>query len=366
MTRARSPSATEPRPSASRAATVAAPASRPATPGPRAGRVSLQARAIRARWDPSCGHLPSLVIGGAAVLWAAPWRDAPAIQSDGTIPVVDRRLGGTFACAPFRRDDVDGGPPHGRAANAPWRLVRASPSSLTAAVALARGHLTARIALRDDHPVLYQTHILDLDAPCTFAHHPMFRARGGATMTTSATRARTFPGMEAPGTERLPPDAEIAVADLEALPTAPGTDFVTLLHPPGLGWTAIARHAEGDTILTLKRSAQLPVTNLWLWNGGRDGPPWDGPPWDGARPGVIGVEDGICAGADGFRAALEGTARLTGIALAFPPGRHVVAHAIVRLDGAAPVRAVRLDAGALRVETDAGAQSVPFDGGHLG
>ena len=321
---------------------------------------TLAARGIRAVWDATCGHLPVLEIDGAPVLWSAPWRDDPAVQADASIPPVDRRLGGTFACAPFGRDDAEGGPPHGAAANAPWRLLRASPSALTATVALARGRLAARIALRDGHPVLYQTHRLDLTAPCTFAHHPMIRAAGGAAMTTSATAARTFPAMEAPGVERLPPDAALDPAELETLPTAPGTDFVTLVHPPGLGWTAIARHAEGDTILFLRRAAQLPVTNLWLWNGGRDAAPWDG-----AAPGVIGVEDGICAGADGFRAALDGTSRLAGIPLVLPPGRHVVPHAIVRLTGASPVRRVAVEPGALHVATDAGGLRVPFDGGHL-
>lgn len=320
----------------------------------------LHARGATAEWEPGCGHLPRLVLGGAEVLWAAPWRDDPAVQADRAIPMVDRRLGGTFACAPFGRDDVDGGPPHGAPANAPWRVLRAAPSALVAQVAMPRGRVTARIALRDNHPALYQTHRLDLLAPCTFAHHPMIRAAGGAAMTTSATRARTFPRMEAPGVERLPPDAALDPAEIERLPEGPGTDFVTLIHPPGLGWTAIAREAEGDAIVFLKRAERLPVTNLWLWDGGRDGPPWAG-----RRCGVIGVEDAACAGADGFRAALDGASRVTGVPLALPAGRHHVAHAIVRIAGCGPVRGLRLEPGRLVAETRAGPRAVPFDAGHL-
>ncbi len=299
-------------------------------------------------------------IGGAEVLWSAPWRDDPAVQADAAIPRVDRRLGGSFACAPFGHDDVDGGPPHGRALNEAWRLVRASSSALTARAALGRGRIEATVALRDGHPALYRTDRLDLDAPCTFALHPMLRARGGAAMTTSARPARTFPHREAPGVERLPPDAAIPVADLERLPEGPGTDFASLSHPPGLGWTAIARAAEGDTVVFRKRAEQLPLTNLWLWNGGRDGSPRDG-----AMLGVIGVEDAVCAGADGFRAALEGTSRIAGVPLVLPAGRHVGPTAIVRTLGASPVRAVRLDGDRLRLDTDAGPREVAFDGGHL-
>lgn len=320
----------------------------------------LHARGASAEWEPGCGHLPRLTLDGAEVLWAAPWRDDPEVQADATIPLVDRRLGGTFACAPFGRDDVDGGPPHGRPANAPRRVLRASPSALVAHVAMPRGTLVAHLALRDGHPALYQRHVLDLHAPCTFAHHPMIRAREGATMTTSARSARTFPAMEAPGVERLPPDAVLAPADLERLPEGPGCDFATLIQATGLGWTAIARRAEGDAILFLKRAEQLPLTNLWLWDGGRDGPPWGG-----RREAVIGVEDAACAGADGFRAALDGTSRIDGVPLALLPGRHVLSHAIVRIAGCGPVCDLRLGPDALEVETDGGPRSVPFDGGHL-
>ena len=325
---------------------------------------------MRATWEPGCGHLPDLTIDGAPVLHAAPWRDTAEIQADRTIPVVDRRLGGTFACAPFGADDVDGGPPHGHAANGPWHLLRAAPGALRAARALARGRMTATLALRDGHPALYQTHVLDLDAPCTFAHHPMLAAAQGATLTTSpVTEALVFPTAE-PGGAPLFDRPQRAVGhrltrpggdwNWRVYPDRPCEEFVALVHPPGPAWTAVARPARGDTILFLKRAEQLPLTCLWISNAGRAGRPWNG-----RHVGVLGVEDARCAGAEGFAAALSGRGMVRGVPLTFAPGRHVVPHAILRLPGVHAVRAIHAAAASLRVETKGGAVAVPFDPGHL-
>jgi hypothetical protein len=289
---------------------------------------------------------------GVPVLWSAPWRDDPAVQADAAIPPVDRRLGGTFACLPFGRDDLDGGPPHGPTANAPWRVLRRSAAALTARTHGPRGTVTATLALRDGHPALYQTHRLDLDAPATFAHHPMLS--GARRVTHGPARAvHSFPPQEATGVERWAPDRRHP--RLPDLPDGRGTDFATIVSEPGLGWTAVTRAA--DTILFLRPAAILPVTNVWLWNGGRAGPPWNGAALD-----VAGVEDGICAGADGFAAALRPN-RIAGegVPTALGPGRHVIPHAIVRLPRAVTVEAVALDGDRLLT----GGLSVPFDAGHL-
>ncbi|MEM8825018.1 MAG: hypothetical protein AAGF30_15530 [Pseudomonadota bacterium] len=314
--------------------------------------ISLSARGIRATWEPGCGHLPDLVIGGVPVLWAAPWRDDPAIQADQGIPKVDRRLGGTFTCLPFGRDDLDHGPPHGAPANGPWRLRARAPGALTATCSTPRGRVSAQIALRDGHPVLYQTHVLDLTAPATFAHHPMIQ--GVHAITHSPARAvHTFPSMEPPGVERWPPDTRSAALPL--LPDGPGTDFATIVSEPGLGWTAATR--ASDTILFLRPSKILPVTNIWLWNGGRVGPPWRGQALD-----ICGVEDAICAGAAGFAAALDDNRiAAEGVPTALASGRHVIPHAIARLPDATIVESVDITPDSLT----AGGVTIPFDGSHL-
>lgn len=314
----------------------------------------LQARGIIAHWEQGCGHLPRLEIGGAPVLWSAPWREDWDVQGDASIPMVDRRLGGTFACAPFGRDDVDGGPPHGGAANAPWHRQRASPASLTATRRIGRGHLTARIALRDDHPVLYQTHILDLDRPCTFAHHPILQAKDGATLSTNATTMLTFDA-EAPFLSQGIRTCDV----IREVPTAPHEDFATLTGAGPLGWTALARRAEGDTVVSLRRTSQFPVTNLWFSNGMRPGL------WRGARN-LIGIEDAICAGADGFAAALTGNRVADeGLPTALPPGCHVLPHALLRVPGCHRITDITLGKGTLHLHTVGDTILHPFDETHF-
>ncbi|WP_299814993.1 hypothetical protein [uncultured Jannaschia sp.] len=324
---------------------------------------TLSARGIRAVWEPGCGHLPELEIDGAPVLWSAPWRDDAAIQSDPAIPVVERRLGGTFVCLPFGHDDFGGGAIHGAAANGPWRIARAGTSALTATCATPYGRVAAGIAVRDDHPVLYQTHILDLAAPATFAHHPVLHCAEGGRLSAPPPRAVLTFDAEAPVFARNARAGgwEIDGRDLRDLPRETCEDFATIVANPGLAWTALARHAEGDTILSLRRAEQLPVTNVWMSNGARAHAPWH------RQRGLVGIEDAICAGAEGFAAARDGTSRVAaeGVPTCLPPGRHVIRHALLRLDGCHEVTDLRPDGDTLAIGLRSGTRRVPFDGGHF-
>ncbi|MEL7184149.1 MAG: hypothetical protein AAFY65_17355 [Pseudomonadota bacterium] len=330
--------------------------------------IHLSACNACATWEPGCGHLVDLQIGGAPVLGPAPWRQEAEIQANAAIPMVDRRLGGTFVCAPFGQDDLDHGPPHGFAANGRWHVIRRAPGSVVARRDLTRGAITAQIALRDDHPVLYQTHILDLDAPCTFAHHPILSMAAGGRLSMSAVRAVLTFAAEAPV---LPQGARTGTLyfdgppshDLRDVPVTVSEDFATVVtDQPDLAWTALARHAEGDTVLCLRVGRQLPVTNLWFSNGARRTAPWLG-----RYGGRLGIEDGRNAGAEGFGAALAGRTRVgaEGVPTAFPPGRHVIPHALVHLAQPLEVRDIVIEPGHLVLSTDAGTRAVPFDEGHF-
>ncbi|MGB3407660.1 MAG: hypothetical protein WBA67_09210, partial [Jannaschia sp.] len=211
-----------------------------------------------------------------------------------------------------------------------------------------------------------------LDAPCTFAHHPMLRlSRGGRIAVGAAARIHTFDVAEEPGHDFYL-RGQAATGDMletrngphpwRDYPATACEDFLAVVGgATGLGWTAVQRRGEGDTILFLKRAEQLPLTCLWISNGGRDHRPWDG-----EHRGVLGVEDAVCAGADGFAAALSGRTRLSGsgVRLCLPRGRHVIPHAIVRIPGCLEVTEVTCGE-TLRLETDDGPRHVPFEKGHF-
>ena len=198
--------------------------------------------------------------------------------------------------------------------------------------------------------------MLDLTAPCTFAHHPMFHLADGGRLSATPQATLTF-AAEAPFHPQHSrfegfPDS------LRDYPDAPCEDFLTLVDGPG--WTALARHAENDTILTLRRADQLPATNIWISNGARAQPPWSG------VRGIIGIEDAICAGAERFAAALDAN-RVTeeGVATALLPGRHVIAHAIARIPGCHDIRSVTPGPDSLTMRTAAETITIPFDGTHF-
>jgi hypothetical protein len=79
-------------------------------------------------------------------------------------------------------------------------------------------------------------------------------------------------------------------------------DFVMLVEAEGskLGWAAALRPDRADLFLSLKNPAVLPVTFLWLSNGGRDYRPWSG-----RHLGVLGVEEGCSLFGDGHKASIE-------------------------------------------------------------
>lgn len=295
---------------------------------------------------------------------------------EGLAPV-EAGLEGDFLSAPFGRDDLEpGGSIHGPAANSVWDVVsvRQAPEGAEAVLALRAPVRGARIfkhlQLFAGVPFLRQTHRIEGGSgSLTLAHHPMIRFTGRGWLSFSPKRAALTGLHVEPGRHRLLPGARgddfgalpgvagpvslreypggdwgVSGTDTEAIhiPYANGNgqeqragheDFLTLVEAPGaaLGWTAALREAEDDLVLVLKDPAELPVTMLWLSNGGRDRAPWDG-----RHVGVLGIEDGITAGDEGNRAA-AGVNRISaeGVAscLSLAPGR---VHRVRHLLGAVP------------------------------
>ncbi len=328
--------------------------------------------------DPAVGNIPSWTVLARAPLHAAPWRDDPAVQDDPAMEPVNKRLAGDFLCAPFCADNVDHGPMHGLSANTPWDVLETGESHATLGLrATIRGaRITKHVRLTG--PVLYQTHVLDGgQGRLSLAHHPMTRMAAGGRLCFSPKRmALTDPAPQYAGhnlwaLNQMQPDLSMPCEDgsdwdLHDYPLAHKIeDFVILVEAreSRLGWTVVMRNAEDDMLVVLKDPRILPITMMWVSNGGRDFPPWNG-----VHTGVLGVEDGCAAGASGgFAAALEDN-RLSalGVPTALTLGGQItVRHAMVSLPrppGWSDVKSVTITGGHLTLtDVGGGKISVPFD-----
>ena len=296
------------------------------------------------------GHICDLTLNGITPLHRAPWIDAPEVQRDTSIPLVERGLQGDFFCAPFGKSDLIDGPIHGMTANSPWEVIAQTDSRvvLRLRVDVMGAQIEKTVALEGG--ALFQTHrIIGGSGGLTVAHHPMVRMAQGADLSYSAKALAVTPDHPLePGRNWLRYLAQTtdlkrfpgrdSLVDLTRYPDQPGhEDFVTLIEADGaaLGWTAISRHAEKDLIVIVKDPRVLPVTMLWFSNGGRDYAPWNG-----RHRGVLGIEDGCAAGAAGHRAAVEqGLAARFGVPTCLRLGdTHVIEHAIYTVPLAQSVR----------------------------
>jgi hypothetical protein len=305
--------------------------------------IHLQDGDSRLSLDPVVGNIPAWRAGARQPLHCAPWRDEPAVQDDPAIAMVNKRLAGDFFCMPFGRDDVAGDPPHGHTANSAWDVL-----SQDAGAAHLRLSVPVRGAQIDKHVVisgaaLYQTHRISGGAGrVSFAHHPMARMAKGGRLSFSPKRAAlTDPAPQYAGHGLWALNqARTALWlacddgrdwDLRHYPARHRVeDFCLLVEAPGatLGWTVLMRDAEDDMLVVLKDARTMPVTMIWVSNGGRDFSPWNG-----RHTGVIGIEDGCAAGGSGLADAL-GDNRITamGVPTAIDLSQpHVIRHAMLSL-----------------------------------
>lgn len=317
-------------------------------------------------------------------LHSAPWLNNPTVQNDPDIPMVEKQLSGDFFCAPFGASR--GAPIHGWTANSVWEVEevvqsgRAAVARLTLSRPVNGARIEKELRLRKGEPLLYQSHrIAGGHGGLSVAHHPMIRMAGGGRLCFSPKRvALTGDEPLEPGRNWLSYPAQSAdlsrfpgrdgPVDLHYYPKAQGNeDFVTLIEAPGnsLGWTAVLRAVERDIVFVLKDPRVLPVTMLWYSNGGRDTAPWCG-----QHTGVLGIEDGCTAGAEGQEAA-EGDNPIArhGVPTVLPLAMDRV-HVVRQVIGAVPcpdgwqaVADIRLDRSTLSLFSDTGAAvHLPFDG----
>ncbi|MCA0029469.1 hypothetical protein [Mesorhizobium sp. B263B2A] len=352
---------------------------------------TIKARGISVSLDLTVGHIADMTVDGDGrrlkPLHRAPWVDAgETLPND--LPQGTVRLSGDFLCAPFSRSDVEDAPLHGWPANSAWDITESSATDGGWRAVLRLRHkvmgasVDKILTLIDGHPFLYQEHVFSGGhGAISVAHHPMTAMKGGGRLAFSPKRFAATPAdpLEPdPARGRVMLAYPARSADLGHFPAAAGgtrdltdyrmddrrEDFVTLIEADhgGPGWTALARKAEGDLVLVLKNPAELPVTMLWLSNGGRDYAPWSG-----RHLGVLGIEDGRAA--VGHAASIgDNWLKREGVATAFALGdsfsfRHVIG--AMPLPGGEPPQEVVTADGRMRLSAGGSTWDVPFDSDFL-
>lgn len=357
---------------------------------------TLAAAGNRVTVDTEIGHLRALELshGGRSIspLHVAPWTSDAPIDRLAALAPTEQALAGDFLCAPFCANDIEGGPIHGWTANAPWRLTSESSGAALAEATftLSRpvmgAEVTKRLRFRAGEPFLYIAHTFTGGSGrLPIGHHAMIRVADTAAISYSP-KALVFTGDDAPETDpargrsllKYPTRSDdlhaVALAaggtaDLGSYPFAEGhEDVVSLLEGDGssLGWTAAVREAEDDIVLLLRNARLLPMTSLWMSNGGRYYAPWNS-----RHTRVLGLEDGRSFGTAGHRASI-GDNELTrrGVPTAFDLGAALtipyVIGAIPRPAGWQRVANVQADGGSLVIsEIGGGTVTIPFDGNWL-
>lgn len=298
---------------------------------PARNRHTIAARGVSLTLDLDVGHICHFEVsrGGRTIapLHVAPWVTDGAVASDDRIAPNVRRLSGDFFCAPFGLNDIEPAPTHGWPANSGWTLLDEIPhpeGGVTARFELLRTVMGARVRkelmLRDGHPFVYQRHrFLGGQGGMTAAHHVMTHLpRGGRSSFSRKAYAELPPiALEPdPARGRSILRYPSKTFDLEALPLAAGgtaslrdypfaerhEDFFMLVEASEsrLGWTAVVRLDAGEAVIVLKDPKALPVTLVWMSNGGRDYPPWSG-----RHTHVLGIEDARCWSLFGHAASVS-------------------------------------------------------------
>ena len=292
--------------------------------------------------DLSVGHIAKLRIrdGDQTLLplHKAPWVGSVETEFPADTAPNVRRLSGDFLCAPFGRNDVVPAPSHGWPANSRWDHLETAvdEDSLTAVFRLRETVMGAsvekHVTLKSGHPFVYQEHrFVGGQGAVSAAHHVMVHMADGGDLAFSRKQAAETPpdALESdpargrsilayPARSDDPTDFPLAngsAVDLTRYPVGERhEDFVTLIEEPGasLGWTVVSRRAERDRVIVLKQPAVLPVTMLWMSNGGRDYAPWSG-----RHTEVLGIEDARASPLGHAHSCVENDWNRNGIPTAF-------------------------------------------------
>jgi len=353
--------------------------------------VEFDARGISSRLDLLHGMISELVVERdgrrISMLHKAPWL-GETMPPDAAPHLSG--LAGDFFCAPFGDASADNAPGHGWPSNSPWTHLGTSrkDGETIARFRLDRkvmgAELVKELRLVDDHPFIYQRHILTGGHAegMAVANHAMISVQNGAKLSFSPKRWWETPEkpletdpkrgrslLESPTKTTDPRHFPLAAggeADITRYPFASRhEDFAVGIEAQGsrLGWTTVARETEGDLFISLRNPARLPMTMLWFSNGGRDYAPWNG-----RHVGCLGVEEGAIRSLLGDSASrtpnpLDVAGVPTGVTLdpnASVEVRHVIGE--IPWNGGAEIAAVTPVTGGIEVRAaDGMTQTIPCD-----
>lgn len=314
-----------------------------------------------------------------APLHRAPWVESGEAMPEGEAPLM-ARLGGDFFCAPFAAS-AEGSPLHGWPANTAWRVTHAENGVLEAELErrVLGARLTKRLAVRDGHPFVYQSHRFSGGTGrVTVANHANVSVLNGAHIRTSPKRVWETPKSQQepePSRGRSALVSPAQAFDPRAFPGTDGPvdltrypwnprheDFVIGIEASGhaVGWTAVTRPVESDLFLSLRDPRRLPMTMLWHSNGGRDYPPWSS-----RHFGCLGVEEGAAE----HMLGVSTEADLIGPGAVTLGGEVDVRHIIgaIAWPAGEPVASVDIHDGMVSVTGEGGAtRTIPLDSDFLG
>ena len=246
----------------------------------------------------------------------APWAEEPlSPETDDVLKV----LRGDFFCMPFGGDFMpDDGfkyPLHGESATRRWKLqdikVDGPKTELRAKMewSIRPGTVTRIVSLVERHTAVYSRNIVEgVDGKFSYGVHPTLQLpdeEGCALVSVSAFEVGEvspfpFEKPEEKGYQSLRigalfgnlgkvPRLDGSTADLTRYPARKGfEDFVMMKTRENLpfGWAAVSVPSRGYLWLSLKDHRVLPVSLIWMSNGGRHYAPWSG-----RNVGVLGMEE---------------------------------------------------------------------------
>ena len=273
----------------------------------------------------NCGHLfPVRFLFEKKIIepmHIAPWTNE---ELDSSIPPMLKYLRGDFFCAPFGASDLqdDETRPHGASANAKWKNVQITNSSIKLKLSknILGAELTKEIRITENESVVYQKHTFrGGNGKIPVGHHAMLKIPSKAYLSFSeysfggtppqaieidASMGKSilkYPQQFSDLTSVLGIDDKIIDASVYPFDHNHEDLFMIISKKEvQFGWSAVCCPHEGWLWYSIKNRNILPNTVVWFSNGGRYYPPFSS-----RHKNVIGIEETVSFFHLGHKASIE-------------------------------------------------------------